>query len=96
MATRSPLYDSDFYAWSREQADLLRAGKLAQADIDNIAEEIESMGARKSASSSVGLRSSCFICLNGDTSRKSAARAGKRASASSGTASKTTLTTTRA
>lgn len=44
MPTRSALYETDFYAWSREQADLLRAGKLAQADIDHIAEEIESMG----------------------------------------------------
>ncbi len=44
MPVKSPLYDSDFYAWSREQADLLRAGKLTQADIENIAEEIESMG----------------------------------------------------
>ena len=38
------LYDRDFYAWSNQQAALLRAGKLAQADIENIAEEIESMG----------------------------------------------------
>ena len=44
MPRRSALYESDFFAWSREQADLLRAGKLAQADIDHIAEEIESMG----------------------------------------------------
>jgi hypothetical protein len=44
MPTRSPLYDSDFFAWSREQAELLRAGKLAQADIEHIAEEIDSMG----------------------------------------------------
>ena len=44
MPRKSPLYDSDFYAWSRQQADLLRAGKLTQADIENIAEEIESMG----------------------------------------------------
>jgi hypothetical protein len=44
MPTRSALYESDFFAWSREQADLLRAGKLAQADIHHIAEEIESMG----------------------------------------------------
>ena len=44
MPTRSPLYDSDFYAWSREQAELLRAGKLAEADIEHIAEEIDSMG----------------------------------------------------
>ncbi len=38
------LYDRDFYAWANEQAALLRAGKLAEADIGNIAEEIESMG----------------------------------------------------
>jgi len=41
---RSDLYDSDFYAWANEQAQLLRAGRLAQADIEHIAEEIESMG----------------------------------------------------
>ncbi len=40
----SSLYDSDFYAWANEQAALLRAGKLSDADIENIAEEIESMG----------------------------------------------------
>ncbi len=38
------LYDRDFYAWAQEQAALLRAGKLAAADIAHIAEEIESMG----------------------------------------------------
>lgn len=38
------LYDTDFYAWANEQAALLRAGKLDAADIENIAEEIESMG----------------------------------------------------
>lgn len=38
------LYDRDFYAWASEQAALLRAGKLAVADIEHIAEEIESMG----------------------------------------------------
>lgn len=41
---RSALYESDFYAWAKEQAALLRAGKLAQADIERIAEEIDSMG----------------------------------------------------
>jgi Domain of unknown function DUF29 len=44
MPAKSTLYDRDFYAWSREQADLLRAGKLAEADIGHIAEEIDSMG----------------------------------------------------
>ncbi len=44
MPMKSPLYDRDFFAWSREQAQLLRAGKLTHADIEHIAEEIESMG----------------------------------------------------
>lgn len=37
-------YDEDFYAWTHEQAALLRSGKLAEADIARIAEEIEGMG----------------------------------------------------
>ena len=37
-------YEKDFYKWSFDQAKLLRSGKLAEADIENIAEEIESMG----------------------------------------------------
>lgn len=41
MTTR---YDSDFYGWTREQADLLRSGKLTQLDTVNLLEEIESMG----------------------------------------------------
>jgi hypothetical protein len=40
----SRLYDDDFYAWANEQAALLRDGKLAQADLEHIAQEIESMG----------------------------------------------------
>ncbi|MGH7153309.1 MAG: DUF29 domain-containing protein [Acetobacteraceae bacterium] len=40
----SQLYDQDFYAWANEQAALLRSGRLSEADIENIAEEIESMG----------------------------------------------------
>ena len=42
--SNSTLYDQDFYAWANEQAGLLRAGKLSEADIAHIAEEIESMG----------------------------------------------------
>jgi hypothetical protein len=38
------LYDQDFYAWANEQAGLLRAGRLSEADIEHIAEEIESIG----------------------------------------------------
>ena len=41
---KTSLYETDFYAWSNKQAALLRAGKLSEADIENVAEEIESMG----------------------------------------------------
>lgn len=38
------LYQRDFYAWANEQAALLRAGRLGEADAANLAEEIEGMG----------------------------------------------------
>jgi hypothetical protein len=44
MKTNVSLYDRDFYAWTAEQAALLRTGRLAEADIENIIEEIESLG----------------------------------------------------
>ena len=37
-------YETDFYAWTIEQARLLRGGDLSVIDAANIAEEIESMG----------------------------------------------------
>ncbi|TWH71291.1 uncharacterized protein DUF29 [Azomonas agilis] len=37
-------YDSDFYGWTQEQADLLRSGRLTELDIQNLLEEIEAMG----------------------------------------------------
>jgi hypothetical protein len=37
-------YDTDFYQWTQQQADLLRQGKLSALDIDHLLEEIESMG----------------------------------------------------
>jgi hypothetical protein len=42
--SNSTLYEQDFYAWANEQAALLRSGRLSEADIAHIAEEIESMG----------------------------------------------------
>jgi len=42
--SKSALYDQDFYAWANEQAALLRSGQMSAADIEHIAEEIESMG----------------------------------------------------
>lgn len=37
-------YDIDFYGWSQEQADLLRAGHFNELDTENLLEQIEAMG----------------------------------------------------
>lgn len=39
------LYEHDFHAWTQAQAALLKAGRLNEIDLDNLIEEIESMGA---------------------------------------------------
>ena len=43
----SQLYETDFYAWTLEQAKLLKQGELNQLDILNLIEEIESLGKRE-------------------------------------------------
>jgi hypothetical protein len=37
-------HDRDFYAWTQNQAQLLRTGQFAGLDIQQIAEELEDMG----------------------------------------------------
>ena len=46
MAPDGSRYDEDFYAWTQEQAELLRRGAAAanRLDFDLIAEEIEDLG----------------------------------------------------
>src|SRR4029453_18728833 len=44
MGTKTTLYDQDFYAWTQEQAALLREGAVHELDLTNLAEEIESLG----------------------------------------------------
>lgn len=39
------LHDRDFYAWTQQQAALLKAGRLAELDIEHLIGEIEGMGA---------------------------------------------------
>jgi hypothetical protein len=41
---QAPLYERDPYAWSLEQARLLREGRLNEIDAENIAEEILDVG----------------------------------------------------
>ena len=37
-------YENDFYGWTQEQAAFLRAGRLTDLDIENLIEEVETMG----------------------------------------------------
>lgn len=41
---QSNLYETDFYAWTLEQAKLLQVGDFKGLDIVNLVEEIESLG----------------------------------------------------
>jgi len=38
------LYERDFFEWAIQNAELLRAGRLDEADLEHIAEEIEGLG----------------------------------------------------
>ena len=40
-------YNTDFYAWTIEQAKRLKTGQWEQLDIENLVEEIESLGKRE-------------------------------------------------
>lgn len=41
---RSSLYDTDFYEWTQQQARLLRDGRWRELDLDNLVDEVESVG----------------------------------------------------
>jgi len=36
-------YQTDFYAWAQQQANLLKTGRLSELDIANLVEEVEDM-----------------------------------------------------
>src|ERR1051325_9538954 len=40
-------YGRDLYGWATEQAALLRAGRIAEADAANIAEELDDVGSEQ-------------------------------------------------
>ncbi|HEY9742417.1 MAG TPA: DUF29 family protein [Coleofasciculaceae cyanobacterium] len=44
MSKNSGLYETDFYAWTIEQAKFLKDGVWDCLDISNLVEEIESLG----------------------------------------------------
>jgi hypothetical protein len=44
MGHQQNLYEQDFFAWAQQNAALLRAARVAEADLEHLAEEIEDMG----------------------------------------------------
>ena len=49
MDETETLHDEDFYSWAEQQAALLRAGRLDLIDVDDLAEEIETLGRSEAA-----------------------------------------------
>jgi hypothetical protein len=43
-ARSNQLYESDFYLWTQEQARLLRERRFDELDLDNLVDEVESVG----------------------------------------------------
>lgn len=56
FAPASPPYELDGYGWAMAQAELLRARRFDQIDIDNMAEEIESVGKSEQRAAESNLR----------------------------------------
>jgi len=42
--SRTSVYNVDFYGWIRQQSDLIRANNVSALDVDNLLEELETMG----------------------------------------------------
>jgi Domain of unknown function DUF29 len=84
MATRiktrpDNLYEQDLYAWSRAQADLLRAGRFAELDLERLIEEIEDVGGALKRSVRNRVRTIIEHLLNLEHSPATEPRAGWRA-----------------
>lgn len=47
MHPTTTLYGTDFYAWARQQAQLLRTEELEKLDLPNLIEELEAMSLRE-------------------------------------------------
>lgn len=45
MGATATKYESDYYGWTLEQADLIKNKRLNEVDFDHLLEELESMGA---------------------------------------------------
>jgi hypothetical protein len=75
----SDLYQQDLYAWSKAQADLLRAGRFAELDLQHVIEEVEDVGGALRRSVRKRIRSIVEHLLELEHSPANEPRAGWRA-----------------
>jgi hypothetical protein len=83
MATRirpaeGDLYERDFYLWAERQAELLRAGRLADLDLDNLILEVEGLADAKKGAVRSRIRTIIEHLLKLEHSPASNPRAGWR------------------
>ena len=45
-STTQPLYETDFALWADQTAELIRAGRFEDVDLENVAEEIQDLSRR--------------------------------------------------
>ena len=72
------LYQDDFYVWTRRQADLLRAGRFSDLDLEHLIEEIEDLGESLYRSARSRIRTIIEHLLKLEHSRSQEPRAGWR------------------
>jgi hypothetical protein len=59
--TTRPLYHTDFYSWTQEQAEFLKSGQLDRLDLANLTEEVETLGRAERSALMASYR---LICLH--------------------------------
>jgi hypothetical protein len=79
IKSRSDLHTDDLYAWSRTQADLLRAGHFAELDPAHLIEEIEDVGGAMKRAARKRIRTIIEHLLRLEHSPATEPRAGWRA-----------------
>jgi hypothetical protein len=79
VKARPDLHAEDLYAWSRAQADLLRAGRFAELDLAHLIEEIEDVGGAMKRAVRKRIRTIIEHLLKLEHSPASEPRAGWRA-----------------
>jgi hypothetical protein len=71
------LYDTDFATWVHEQAEHLRAKRIAKLDYDHLAEEIESLGKSERRALERHLRNLILYCLKWEYQPQERTRRGR-------------------